>query len=141
MDLTTMVIDLVIVLVIVAVVTSAVRTWHARPVRLAALPPEARSRYLAAWQQIEKRFMDAPAEAAQRADALVTGMLGERGHPLVMDRLPYRLREARRKLAEGQRRHSTEDLRQALLDYRALLGEMVGPEQSEPVTAGRRETA
>ena len=67
-------------------------------------------------------------------------MLGERGHPLGAGRLPRRLGFARRKLAEGQKRHRTEDLRLALLDYRAVFAQMIGPEVREPVAEGRRET-
>jgi hypothetical protein len=143
MNLTTLVIDLVILLVIAAIAISVVRAWRTRPPRahLTALPTEARGRYLAAWDRIEKHFLEAPQEAVQEADSLVLAMLGERGHPLGHDRLPRRLREARRKLAEGQRRHRTEDLRRALLDYRSVFGEMIGIEQPKRVTEGRPETA
>jgi hypothetical protein len=143
MNLTTLVIDLVMLLVIAAIAISVVRAWRAWPARvhLSSLAPEARRRYLAGWERIEKRFLEAPQEAVQEADSLVLAVLGERGHPLGHDRLPRRLRDARRKLAEGQRRHRTEDLRRALLDYRAVFGQMVGPEQPEQVAEGRRETA
>ena len=33
------------------------------------------------------------------------------------------------------------DLRLALLDYRAVFAQMIGPEMREPVAEGRRETA
>jgi hypothetical protein len=143
MDLTGLVVDVVILLVIVAIVFSVARAWRTRPARarLTALPSEARARYVLAWERIEKRFMDAPEEAVQEADSLMTAMLGERGHALAEDRLPHRLRRARAKLADGMRRHRTEDLRQALLDYRVVFGEMVGPETREQVAEGRRETA
>jgi hypothetical protein len=143
MNLTSLVVDLVILLVIAAVAFSLLRAWRARParVRMSSLSLEARSRYSASWDQVEKRFLEAPLEAVQEADSLVLAMLGERGHPLGHDRLPRRLRDARRKLAEGQRRHRTEDLRRALLDYRTVFGEMIGSEPAEPVTEGRRETA
>jgi hypothetical protein len=143
MNLITFVIDLVILLVIAAIAISVIRAWKARPARapLTSLSPEARTRYLEAWDRVEKRFLDAPQEAVQEADSLVLAMLGERGHPLGHDRLPRRLRAARRKLAEGQRRHRTEDLRRALLDYRAVFGEMIGPVAREQVMEGRRETA
>ena len=141
MDLTTLVVDLVILLVILAVAMALVRAWRMRPARLVPLPPEARSRYAASWDGIEKHFMDAPEEAAKQADALITAMLGESGHPLVGDRLPGRMLAARRKLAEGVRRHRTEDLRLAMLDYRAVFAKMIGPETREQVAEGRRETA
>jgi hypothetical protein len=45
-------------------------------------------------------------------------------------------------MVEARRRHRTEDLRQALLDYRAAFNKMIGPEiQREEVAEGRRETA
>lgn len=143
MDMTTLVIDVVIFLVVVVILFSVVRTWRSRPARaqLVALRPDARSRYVDSWDRIERHFMDAPEEAVTEADSLVTALLGERGHPLGIDRLPRRLRSARRKLAEGQKRHRTEDLRLALLDYRAVFTEMIGPEVREPAAEGRRETA
>ncbi|OLE78574.1 MAG: hypothetical protein AUG06_10285 [Actinobacteria bacterium 13_1_20CM_2_65_11] len=142
MDLS-LIVDVVIVLLIVAVAISIARAWRTRPVRahLTSLDSEARSRYLAAWERIEKRFMDAPEEAAQEADSLLTALLGERGHPLGADRIPYQLRQARRRLAEGQRRHRTEDLRRALLDYRAVFDRFIGSEKREDAGEGRRETA
>jgi hypothetical protein len=143
MDLITLAVDVVIFLVIVAIVVSVVRAVRARPMRarLVALTPEARSRYVSSWSRIEKLFMDAPESAVQEADSLLTALLGERGHPLGSDRMPGRLRSARGKLAEGQRRHRTEDLRLALLDYRAVFNRMIGPETREPAQEGRRETA
>jgi len=142
MDLS-LIVDVVIVLVIVAVAFSVARAWRTRPARahLTPLDPDARSRYMAAWERIEQRFLDAPEEAAQEADGLMLAMLGERGHPLGADRIPYQLRKARRNLADGQRRHRTDDLRRALLDYRAVFGRMLGPEKSEQAGEGRRETA
>ncbi|TMF42851.1 MAG: hypothetical protein E6I23_12390 [Chloroflexi bacterium] len=139
--MTNVVIDVVILLVLVAIAVSAARAWRVRPVRPNPLPAETRSRYVAAWERIEKRFMDAPEDAVQEADSLVTVMLGEQGHAVAGDRLPPRLREARREFARGQKRHRTEDLRRALLDYRAAFVHMIGPERAEPFAEGRRETA
>ncbi len=143
MDLTTLAIDLVILLAVVAVLFSVVRAWRSRPprTRLVPLRPEARTRYLDSWDRIERQFMDAPEEAVTGADALIIAMLGERGHPLGAHRLPNRLRSARRKLAEGHKRHRTEDLRLALLDYRAVFTQMIGPQVREPMAEARRETA
>ncbi len=143
MDLTTLAIDVVIVLAVVAVLFSVLRAWRSRPprTRLVPLRPEARTRSLDSWDRIERQFMAAPEEAATGADALISGMLGERGHPFGAYRLPNRLRSARRKLAEGQKRHRTEDLRLALLDYRAVFTQMVGPELRQPAAEARRETA
>lgn len=139
--MTNVVIDVVILLVLVAIAVSVARAWRVRPVRPNPLPAETRSRYAAAWERIEKRFVDAPEEAVREADSLLTVMLGEQGHPVAGDRLPGRLRAARREFARGRRRHRTEDLRRALLDYRTVFVQMIGPERAEPVAEGRRETA
>lgn len=143
MDLTAIVVDIVMFLVIVAIGASLARAWRTRPARarLVALPPEARRRYVSSWSRIEKQFMDSPETAVQDADSLITALLGERGHPLGVDRLPRRLRSARRRLARGQKRHRTEDLRLARLEFRAVFEQMIGPEAPEPVPEGRRETA
>jgi hypothetical protein len=138
-----LIVDIVILLVIIAIGVAVLRAWRSRPARarLTPLPPETRNRYVSDWDRIEKRFIEAPDEAVMEADSMITALLGERGHPLRMDRLPRRLRSAKIKLQDGQRRHRTEDLRRALLDYRAVYVRMIGPEQPEWMAEGRRETA
>jgi hypothetical protein len=138
-----LIVDIVILLVIIAIGVAVLRAWRSRPARarLTPLPPETRNLYVSDWDRIEKRFIDAPDEAVMEADSMITALLGERGHPLRMDRLPRRLRSAKIKLQDGQRRHRTEDLRRALLDYRAVYVRMIGPEQPEWMAEGRRETA
>lgn len=77
MDLTSLVVDILVFLVIAAVGISVVRAWRARPARvhLTPLPAETRTRYMAAWERIEKRFMDAPEGAVQEADSLSIALL------------------------------------------------------------------
>jgi hypothetical protein len=143
MDLTTLLIEIVIFLAIVAVVIAVARAVRVHParVRLTDLPPETRSRYVSSWQRVEKVFIDAPEAAVTEADAVVMALLGERGHPMGEARLPHRVVTARRKLAEGRKRHLTEDLRRALLDYRAVFGQMIGPEIPQAMPEDRREMA
>src|SRR3954469_9879490 len=45
------------------------------------LTPEARTRYTAAWEEIQARFLDDPAGAVRDADTLVTELIAERGYP------------------------------------------------------------
>src|SRR5439155_366361 len=78
-----------------------------------------------AWEQIAARFVNEPLEAVNEADALVLSVLRERGHPLDYERLPGRMREARRQRISGQERAGTEALRQSLLNYRAVFEEIV----------------
>src|SRR4029077_19112784 len=141
LHMTNLVIDVVILLVLVAISVSVARAWRVRPVRLNPLPPEARSRYVAAWERIEKRFMDAPEEAVQEADSLITVILGEQGHPVAGDRVAGRRGGAPLEVAGEQERDRAEALPRALLDYRSVFVHMVGTEKVEPVAEGRRETA
>jgi hypothetical protein len=141
MDATTLVIETVIVLVILAVGVSAVRAWRNRPPQLKPLSEDARSRYLVAWDKIEARFVDAPEEAVRAADALVVSVLAERGHTLEINRLPSRFVRARRMGVEGQGRRGTENLRRALIDYRAIFESAVGTKHREPVRTVQRELA
>ena len=139
MDTTALVVIGLAVLVIVLVLLFA---RGARPGRRAMLPlpDESRDRYLAEWDQIEARFVDAPAEAVQKADALVMSLLAERRHPLQTRLLPSELNKARDEATRGRDR--TEGMRRAMLHYRAVLEKMVGaPVRSERDRETRRELA
>jgi hypothetical protein len=141
MDATTLVIETFGVLVVMAVAISAVRAWRSRPPQLKPLSEDARSRYVAAWDRIEAHFVDGPEEAVRAADALVVSVLGERGHTLEINRLPSRFVRARRMGVEGQGRRGTENLRRALLDYRAIFESAVGSQHREHVSTVQRELA
>jgi hypothetical protein len=141
LDPVTVLMDVVIALWFLAVIVAVVRAWQARPPRLAPLSPEDQNRFTSSWQRIAFRFVDAPRDAAREADALVLSVLMERGHPVRDDALPAGLRKARRWLAlEGS--DGTEALRQAMLHYRTVLNQMVGPRSRVRDDAdGRREMA
>jgi FtsZ-interacting cell division protein ZipA len=97
------------------------------------------NRFAEAWQEEQARFVDTPREAVANADRLVGELMKARGypmgefeqraadisvdHPLVVEN--YR---AAHDLAGRSRREdvSTEDLRQAMVHYRALFGELLG---------------
>jgi len=97
------------------------------------LPSAARERYANSWQQVQTRFVDDPTSALEDADILVVDVMSARGYPV--DRFDDRTdtvsvdhpeviehyREGHR-IAElnGAGRASTEDLRQALVHYRAM---------------------
>jgi hypothetical protein len=141
MDLTTLLINAIVAFVILAIIYAFVRAFRARAQRprLTALPPESRDRYVAQWDRIEQRFVDAPEDAVKEADGLLLAMLGERAHPLAGERLPANMRQARR---EATRKGGTEGMRQALLHYRAVMEEYAGPAPRETTTPeGRREIA
>jgi hypothetical protein len=106
---------------------------------LRPLDPSSRERYVAAWEEIQVRFIDAPDQAVGKADVLVTELIAERGYPTgefeqqVADlsvehaRLLDQYREAHDiYLANERGEATTERLRQALVHYRALFTDLLG---------------
>jgi hypothetical protein len=93
-----------------------------------------------AWRSVQARFVDAPGEAVSQADRLLEQVMAQRGYPIgnfeqqAIDLSAdhpravqnYRLAH---EIAERQRsgRASTEDLRDALIQYRALYDELLAP--------------
>jgi hypothetical protein len=138
MDKATLLIDILVALWFLAIVIAFVRAWQAR---LTPLAPRARERYVLAWDRIESRFLYAPQEAVREADGLVMSLLRDRHHPTDYELLPKRARDARRKLAHDEGRGSTELLRQAILDYRDVLDDMVGNRRREAVRQRRHQVA
>lgn len=138
MDRATLLIDIVAVLWFAAIGVAVIRAWQARPTPLSA---KARDRYSLAWDRVEARFLYTPQEAVREADGLVMSVLRDRHQPTDYDLLPRRAREARRKLARDEGRGGAELLRQAMLDYRAVLDDMVGHRHREAVKEGRRQVA
>jgi hypothetical protein len=133
------IVGLVVLVVIVALIVLSRRSSVGGRLALKALTPEARDRYLARWDEIESRFLEAPEEAVREADALILAMLGEREHPLGHERLPEGMRKARKDASRG----GTEGMRVAMLHYRAVMEEMAGVPDAghEPMQRGRREIA
>jgi hypothetical protein len=114
---------------------------------LRPLSAESQNRYAADWEEVQIQFVDNPGEAVTTADDLVTRLMAERGYPtenydsmladLSVEHAGtlqhYRdAHEISRRNTAGEA--STEDLRQALVHYRALFGELLG---KAPTTAPR----
>ena len=103
------------------------------------LTPADRARFADAWRATQARFVDKPVEATAAADRLITDLLRVRGYPIsefdqraadVSVRHPdvvenYRAAHAT-SLASEQGQASTEDLRTAMIHYRALFDELLG---------------
>lgn len=101
------------------------------------LPAEERSRYATQWQGVQAEFVDQPYQAVARADELVTTVMREKGYPmrdfeanaadLSVDYPKlvenYRVSHA---IATRQKSANTEELRTAMLHYRALFQELLG---------------
>jgi hypothetical protein len=110
-----------------------VASYHLRE-----LTSEERTRFSEAWRRVQAMFVDDPAAAVTEADLLVTEVMTARGYPMAdFDRraedltvdhagVVHHYREARAIAARhGRREASTEDLRQALVHYRALFGDLL----------------
>jgi len=113
------------------------------------LDPEARERHLAAWRQVQERFVDEPETAVTEADRLLVQVMGERGYPtegyeqqvsdLSVEHATTidRYRKAHDISAQAEaKKASTEDLRQAMVHYRSLFTELLDTDD-DAVTNGR----
>lgn len=129
-----------------------VEALHIRP-----LAPADATRFDASWRAVQARFVDDPKGAVTDADRLVGEVMAARGYPIgefeqrVADIsvdhpdvvMNYRAaREIAVQHARGQA--TTEDLRQAMVHYRALFKDLLETsapaprEQSDHATPGRR---
>lgn len=112
---------------------------------LTPLSPESRARYAAAWEEIQVRFVDSPAETVGEADELVSRLIAERGYPTgdFSDQIAHLSVEHARTLTHYRDAHEirqrnergeagTEDLRQALVHYRALFADLLGEDPVAP---------
>jgi hypothetical protein len=108
---------------------------------LTPLSAPVRARYAAEWADVQTRFVDSPADAVRAGNQLVTGLLHEIGYPTdnYDERLATLSVEHARVLDKYREAHdisvrservgaSTEQLRHALVDYRALFGDLLGPD-------------
>jgi hypothetical protein len=115
---------------------------------LRPLDPASRERYSASWEEIQARFVDAPNQAVGEADELVTRLIAERGYPTgdYDDQLAHLSVEHARTLDHYRKAHeihevnsrgeaTTEQLRQALVHYRALFADLLG---TEPLAGSAR---
>jgi len=110
-----------------------VATFDIRP-----LSENERSRYVDAWRKVQARFVDSPADAVSRADVLLGEVMEARGYPVV----DFEQRSADLSVDHGdvvqnyraahtiasahaRGEASTEDLRQAMIHYRALFDDLV----------------
>jgi hypothetical protein len=117
----------------------AERQRRVRELDIRPLTPSARATYADQWATLQERFVDAPGEAVAASQVLVVAVMSERGYPTedhdqVLADLSvehaqtlgrYRAaEEISASAAAGTA--STEDLRQAIIHYRALFRELLG---------------
>ena len=119
---------------------------------LRPLAPESRARYATAWTDIQARFIDAPDKAVSQADNLVTALIAECGYPTknYEDQLATLSVEHARTLQQYRDAHditqkiergtaTTEELRQAVVHYRALFTDLLGENPVPPPEPSHRE--
>lgn len=113
------------------------RNRHAA-LSLRTLDDEARTRYANRWAEVQARFLDEPEAAVADADALVADLLAERGYPEsdVDERLALLSVEHAGRLDDyraatgvvAAEQATTEQLRQAIVQYRAVITDLIGGE-------------
>jgi hypothetical protein len=107
------------------------------------LDPAARARYAENWAAVQEHFVDSPQDAVLAAQRLVMTVMKERGYPTeggdqvladlsvdhanVLDhyRAAYNISQR-----AADNAASTEDLRQAMIHYRALFQDLLGETQA-----------
>ncbi len=126
-----------------------VRTERVESLNIRPLAAGDRERFVESWRRIQARFVDGPGGAVTEADQLIRDVMSTRGypvsdfeqraadisvdHPLVMEN--YRRAHAIA-VRQTQGKANTEDLRQAMIQYRTLFEELVGePEVAREKTA------
>jgi hypothetical protein len=117
----------------------AEREKRVKGLEIRPLDPAARDSYLAQWTTIQQQFVDSPTDAVTEAQSLITSVMADRGYPtedvdqitadLSVDHANTlgRFRTAQDisgRVAAGSA--STEDLRQAMVHYRALFQDLLG---------------
>jgi len=130
------------------------RARRVERLHIRSLNEDDQRRYRNAWTEVQTRFVDDPKGAVTEADRLVGEVMNARGYPVgeferrvedvsvdhpnvVMN---YRAaREIADQHAAG--RASTEDLRQAMVHYRALFSELLGTRPTVETIARPREAA
>ena len=115
------------------------------------LAPAARDRYLQRWQVVQGDFVDRPGPAVDQANDLVQDVMRERGYPvddfgtradMVAVDHPEVVQDYRAASDARSRHHdagaeaTTEDLRRAMVHYRALFERLVGGTTGADATGG-----
>jgi hypothetical protein len=115
------------------------RERRIRSLEIRPLSETARANYASSWRTIQEQFVDQPENCVVKAQVLVTTVMKDRGYPteghdqmladlsvehartLEQYRLAHTISQS---AANGQA--STEDLRQAMIKYRALFSDLLG---------------
>jgi hypothetical protein len=123
------------------------RERRVRRMQLRPLSDTDRNQFVSAWRNLQAKFVDDPVQSLAQADALLADVMKARGYPASeFDECAANLsvnhgvvvndyREGHRVAVLYERgTATTEDIRQALVHYRALLDDLL----AAPATYGRR---
>lgn len=115
------------------------RAQEAKQFEIRSLTAAERGEYQRQWKTIESHFVERPTTAVVEADELITTVMRTRGYPMAdfekhaallsveHPRVVDHYRKGHETIdAQARGAASTEDLRQAVLHYRALFEELVG---------------
>ena len=114
------------------------RRVRALPIR--ELSPEQQASYSGDWTAVQERFVDAPADAVAAAHTLIWNVMRDRGYPAEdrvtsMDALTVyhgRSMEGYRKVEDLRTESATtEQLREAMIRYRALFEDLTGLKEDQ----------
>ncbi len=114
------------------------RETRVNALKIRELGATERERFIAEWQTVQSRFVDHPKAAVTEADDLIAALLESRGYPKdtfeqraadVSVTYPRVMEDYRVAHAIAMRPHpaeaSTEELRTAMIQYRAIFNELV----------------
>jgi hypothetical protein len=112
--------------------------------KIQPLEPAERDRFVTAWRSTQAQFVDDPAGAIAEADRLVAEVMRARGYPVGdfeqraadisvdhPDVLEHYRAAHTIALANGRGQTTTEDLRQAMVHYRALFEDLLETRERE----------
>lgn len=132
----------------------AEREKRVEKLRIRPLEANERREFIDRWSQVQARFVDDPPRAVAFADALLGEVMKARGypvsdfeqrsgdlsvdHPVVVEHY-HKAHDIALRHQHGKA--STEDLRQAMIHYRALFDNLVGAEAPAPSTIRESEKA
>ena len=118
------------------------REKRVEKLHIVPLEPAARQQFTERWTDVQAKFVDDPVRAVAYADALLAEVMSARGYPVGdFDQRAGDISVDHPKVVEHYRaghdvavRHErgeagTEDLRQAMIHYRALFDELVGEKE------------
>jgi hypothetical protein len=117
------------------------RAKRVRKLAIKDLSEAERHSFSEAWRQTQERFVDTPLIAVRSAHDLVQQVMRARGYPV--DDFEQRIADLsvdhasvvehyRAAHALNERQANTEELRQAMMHYRALFGDLLGAPERAP---------